>query len=395
MPHRRIAIVGASVRAAAASAVRAGFQVTAADLFADDDLRTVAQATKIGQYPGELLSWLRALEPKPAAWMYTGALENHPELVDAMAAVAPLLGNRGEVLQQVRSPWRLAEVLMEAGLLFPETRVSPDGLPCDGSWLTKTGRGASGSGVRALTKTRRQGDKETRRQETTLSPSRAPYLVYQRRVAGTPCSAVFVADGGTATLLGVVRQLVGEDWLGAGEFQYCGAIGPYPLAAETLSRIAGIGNVLAERLDLAGLFGVDLIIDGGQVWTIEVNPRYTASTEIVERATGIGAIAAHAAACRRHRWSSAISHRVKVIYGKAILFAKRPVAISSAFADWARNETLRNARWPSIADVSPLGTEIDTGRPVITLFADGTTVDQVTANLKLRVAIIQERLYVD
>src|SRR5207253_82960 len=108
----------------------------------------IATATRIRPYPEGLLDWLRTIEPP--AWMYTGALENHPELVDQMAWIAPLAGNPGDVLARVRSPWELATALQTAGLLFPETRQSSEGLPRDESWLAKTYHRASGSGVRAL-----------------------------------------------------------------------------------------------------------------------------------------------------------------------------------------------------------------------------------------------------
>ena len=88
MNKQPLAIVGASTRSAAASTVRAGFQLIAADLFADTDLRKIATATRISPYPEGLVDWLRALEPP--AWMYTGSLENFPELVDEMAWLAPL-----------------------------------------------------------------------------------------------------------------------------------------------------------------------------------------------------------------------------------------------------------------------------------------------------------------
>ena len=141
-----LAIVGASARAAAHSALRAGFQPVTADLFADADLGAFATATRIAPYPDGLLDWLRAVEPP--AWMYTGALENHPDLVDQMAWIAPLWGSPGDVLTRVRSPVELLHALTSNGLLFPETRTSPDGLPLDGTWLVKTYHGASGSGVR-------------------------------------------------------------------------------------------------------------------------------------------------------------------------------------------------------------------------------------------------------
>jgi hypothetical protein len=71
----RIVIVGASVRAASASAVRAGFDVTAADLFAHEDLCRIAGAAQIDNCPFGFVGWLQALSPTPGAWMYTGALE--------------------------------------------------------------------------------------------------------------------------------------------------------------------------------------------------------------------------------------------------------------------------------------------------------------------------------
>jgi uncharacterized protein len=387
-----LAIVGASVRAAAASAVRAGFRPLAADLFADADLRAIATTTRISPYPEGLLDWLRTVEP--AAWMYTGALENHPELVDQMAWVAPLWGNTGDVLARVRSPWELARALYNAGLLFPETREHADGLPHDGSWLAKTYRGASGSGVREL-ESGGMGESESGRlrSETVridsppLLLSHSPPLCYQRRVAGTPCAAVFAATRGSATLLGVTRQLVGEAWLGAHGFQYAGSIGPWPVSEVALATITRIGKVIAEEFELLGLFGVDMVIEDDNVWTIEVNPRYTASVEIVERVTNIQAIAMHAAACNNSQLpnirvspQSAVANS-KACHGKAVLFSRRDIDISKQIADATLAGSLKKP-WPSHGDISLAGTPIQAGRPILTLFADGATVDEVECQLR-------------
>ena len=106
--------------------------------------------------------------------------------------------------------------MQDADLHFPAIRASPDGLPRDGSWLVKTGRGASGSGVAVLVDAAVGAD-----------------TFFQQRVSGVPCSAVFAATGGKSELLGIVRQLVGETWLHARAFQYCGAIGPWPVSPDT------------------------------------------------------------------------------------------------------------------------------------------------------------------
>jgi predicted ATP-grasp superfamily ATP-dependent carboligase len=380
-----IAIVGASTRAAAASAKRAGFTPITADLFADADLRAIATTTRVSPYPEGFLDWLRATEPP--AWMYTGALENHPELVEQMAWIAPLWGNPGDVLERVRDPWELAASLRAAGLLFPEARATADGLPHDGSWLAKTYQGASGSGVRELGTAHpaREGSEEH---------SVGPSAVFQRRILGTPASAVFVAMDNTAVFYGVTRQLIGETWLGAHRFQYAGSIGPLPISKTTDATLMTIGDVLTKQFNLSGLFGIDFILDGDQVWTLEVNPRYTASVEICERAAGWHAFESHVTDWLPNPPASdpAWGRLPKRSHGKAILFAKRDVQISDEFAEISLAEALRTP-WPALADVSPAGTPVEVGRPILTIFADGDNGDQVEQRLRQRVAELEEQIY--
>jgi uncharacterized protein len=398
-----LAIVGASTRSAAASAVRAGFQPLAADLFGDADLQRIATTTRIRPYPEGFLDWLRSVEPP--AWMYTGALENYPELVDQMAWIAPLLGNPGDVLARVRSPWELSDALHRAGLLFPETRASAAGLPQDGSWLAKTYHGASGSGVRLLSAQQGVWSREE---------IQAEKLCFQKRVDGTPCAAVYVAADGEAQLLGVTRQLIGEPWVRAHGFQYAGSIGPWPVSEATRTTLVRLGNVLSKRFELVGLVGVDFMLDGEQVWTVEINPRYTASVEIVERFTSVAAIAAHVAACGGLcgeleqagpspapiggeafdglSRADAPARYESNCHGKATLFATRDVVISETFADYSIAESVRFP-WPMLGDVSGAGTPIENGRPVLTIFASGTSVAEVEQRLRERVVEVEDRLY--
>lgn len=390
--NQPLAIVGASTRAAAASARRAGFQPLAADLFADADLRAIATTTRIAPYPEGFLDWMRAIEPR--AWMYTGALENHPELVDQLAWIAPLWGNPGDVLERVRNPHEVASALRHAELRFPETRDLADGLPRDGSWLVKTYRGASGSGVRVLSTEYRERNAENAISPDASSAPRRAY--YQRRVAGTPAAAVFVAMDNTAVLYGVTRQLIGEPWLGSHGFQYAGSIGMLPISETTDNTLMRIGDVLTKQFELSGLFGVDFILNGDQVWPLEVNPRYTASVEICERATAWHAIESHVtdwlpgAPPGEPTWRRLPG----LAYGKAILFAKRDIIISQAFAEMSLAEALRMP-WPTLADVSPAGTIVEAGRPILTVFTDGETVEVVEHRLRQRIAELEQLIYGD
>jgi predicted ATP-grasp superfamily ATP-dependent carboligase len=368
--------------------VRAGFTPLAADLFADADLRQIATTTRISPYPDGFLDWLRTTEPQ--AWMYTGALENHPELVDQMAWISPLLGNPGDVLARVRDPWELARTLQNAGLSFPEIRESADKLPHDGSWLKKTFHGASGSGVRSLEQGAESGEFEEQQSERDA--------VYQRRVEGVPCAAVYVAVDGTAAPLGVTKQLIGEPWLNSHGFQYSGSIGPYAISEAARNTLVRLGEVLAMEFELVGLFGVDFILDGDHVWTVEVNPRYTASIEVVERYNGACAIGAHVEACgeglpmeRKQLWASVGWWKASQVHGKAILFARRDLVIGQAFADATLAEAIRMP-WPTLADVSVAGTPVEAGRPILTLFAEGASVEEVERRLRDRVIALERML---
>lgn len=372
----RIAIIGASVRAAAASAVRAGYQVVAADLFADLDLCAIAAATQIDDYPHGFVPWLKSLSPKPAAWLYTGALENHPDLIDQLATIAPLWGNPGEVLRRVRSPWLLAEALADAGLRFPETRTTSADLPTDSTWLLKTGRGASGTGV-----------------ESWHGQAADANAFLQRRVPGIPCSATFVATGVKSRLLGIARQLVGETWLHAREFQFCGAISPWPVTHEVLRGIQSIGNALTNRFQLRGLFGIDLMLDETQAWTIEVNPRLPSSGEIVERAIGTDLLAAHFNACCKTTLPQSVCANSSTVFGKAILFSREAVEITRPLKLTAHHRDL-DSQSPALADLPRIGTQIERGHPIVTIFASGASTDEVAACLKARVAIAEKQLYV-
>jgi predicted ATP-grasp superfamily ATP-dependent carboligase len=204
--------------------------------------------------------------------------------------------------------------------------------------------------------------------EASANSAREQNAVFQRRIEGEPLAAIYVADVNGTRLLGMTRQLVGIGWTGAAPFQYCGSISysPRPFGEGLLlNSLHGLGNAFADAFQLRGLFGIDLILSGDELFVLEINPRYTASVEVVERATD----------------TSANCH------GKAILFAKRNVVVSSKFAAWALE--LAGDR---LADVPAAGTTIAKGRPVVTLFAAGKNPQSTSAALQKWLAEVENRL---
>ena len=87
-----LVIVGASARAAAQSALRAGYEPWCIDLFADRDLRAFASVQRCpwSDYPQGIHILLREA-PKSAPVLLTGAMENHLFEVEKIAHIRPLL----------------------------------------------------------------------------------------------------------------------------------------------------------------------------------------------------------------------------------------------------------------------------------------------------------------
>jgi uncharacterized protein len=364
-------LFGASTRAAAFSALRAGLRPWCADLFADSDLRArcPVAAVPAERYPDGFLDLLPGAPPGP--WMYTGALENRRGLVRKLARLRPLWGNDAAALAAARSPWRVHSALTAAGLPCPAVRPVTDPPRGRGRWLLKPRAGATGCGIRFW-------------DGSAVSRSRAAKSYLQEFIEGENCAALYVGDGTGARLLGVTQQLVGESWLGAGRFRYCGSVGPFHLGPSTRALLEKIGETLTAAAGLRGLFGVDFVLRDGVPWPVEVNPRYTASVEVLEYAIGLPALPWH---CRVFEAAAPVSEQVvpgsASIVGKAILFARASLDFP-AEGPWLPE--LRSPglieEMPAFADIPPAGQRIEAGKPILTCFAGAADVDGCLERLR-------------
>ena len=154
---------------------------------------------------------------------------------------------------------------------------------------------------------------------------------------------------------------------GAGAFCYAGSLGPLRLEPKLVHQLQTIGQEIARRFSLVGLFGVDLILAGDRFWVIEVNPRFPASVEVLERACGFEAVAMHVEACRSGRLPRppATSGRW---CGKAILWARADLVVPADIPGLAPPADLKS--WPEVADVPAPGTRIRAGGPIATVLAE-------------------------
>ena len=383
---RPLIVLGFSARAAAFSAQAANFAPYAIDLFADRDLAALCRAVKISRYPGDFLAALR--DAPQAPWIYTGGLENFPGLVERMAAIRPLLGNGGKVLRRVRNCQLLAEAAGAAGLPFPETRLSSGA--CVGTrpveedranpakeraWLCKPRRGSGGLGIRAASEA-----------EIGLPP-RGGCL--QALVRGQSASAVFMSAEGRSELVGVTRQLVGRDFGFEPALVYAGSIGPLALRENEIAKLQRLGDELARQFGLAGLWNVDFIRTESALWPLEVNPRYSASVEVLERLSGRGLLGEHVAACEAGALSGAVETVKGRVVGKAVAYAARGGVVLPGFdtliEEWNAPECPAG-----ILDLPRVGERIEAGQPIATVMVGGWEEREVESVLRERVARVGE-----
>jgi uncharacterized protein len=345
-------------------AMRDGQRVVALDLFGDLDLRRSGARVVTGGGLGALVD--AAVAQRPGSMVYGASFENHPALVARLCERHVLLGNAPTTLRAVRDPQRLGTALRDASLAFPRTfATAPDDRSA--RWLRKPLRGGGGTRVRAW----RGG--------------RLPAgMVVQERIDGVACSAAAVADGVDAVVLGITEQLVGRRAFGVRGHRWCGNVVPPRLTdgeRDALLREArSICSCLASAFGLRGLFGVDLVWDGERAWTLEVNPRPTASLEAIEAAHGVSAFAAHLQACAGELPRAEAGRGGAA--GKAVLFATEDVVIGDS------------ERWleRGVRDVPHPGERIAAGRPICTVVTTATTPEEALAGLQEQAARLRGEL---
>jgi predicted ATP-grasp superfamily ATP-dependent carboligase len=354
----RILITGLTTRAVAESAVRAGADIVTVDYFGDLDQERLCETHPLrergrGYSAAALLDVARELPYD--ALVYCGGLENHPEVVADLADGRVLLGNEPRTLARVRDPATLFPYLARQGFAVPETRLPTDPLPGGGRWLLKPARGGGGQGVRTWT---------GQRPEATQ--------ILQEMVEGVSASASFVADGWRSVVLGWTAQLHRPR-----SFRYAGNVLPLVAGARARREVDAIAEAVTREYGLRGLNGFDFVLRDERPVVVEVNPRYCASMELVERAAGTSLFGLHLAACGGQL--PAPLDLGTGVWGKAIVYASLTVA------------TPDTTRWltEGIRDVPHPGEVIRAGQPICTVLASAPTRARCEADLRAAAARVK------
>jgi predicted ATP-grasp superfamily ATP-dependent carboligase len=352
-----VAIVALSGRALAAAARHAGVACDVIDLFGDSDTRALASRWVAGEgTPAEglvaapLLATLAEMRP---SGIVTGAgFESDPTLLAGMAEIAPLLGNSPDVVAAVKDPLRLAATLRRLELPHPETQLAR---PAESGWLEKQVGGSGGTHIRTA----------------GARPARDRF--FQRRIAGRPVSALLVANGRTAWVIGLSEQWTAP---AAGTpYRYGGCAAPASVSERLAGAIVEACRAIAEATHLCGLNSLDLLVDGDRFWVLEINPRPGATLDIFDGT-------ADASLWRMH--CAGVAGDLP-----AVLPAPRAArAASVVYAPWPCTAPAA-VTWPDwVADRPMPGSRIGREDPICTVLAEAATAEAARRAVELRAARI-------
>jgi predicted ATP-grasp superfamily ATP-dependent carboligase len=383
-PRPRLLIVGCSTRAAAWSAVRAGFRPVCADQFGDEDLRQVAEVVDSASL-WDLAAHQQANKVADA-WMFVGGMENHPGQLRVLTNDTWRFG-RGMAtepkhLNVLRRPELLQSAAEAAGIPPLEIhRQRPSSSGSDQTlWVRKNAASGGGLGIHF-----------DQSHHFDANPAEREGGYWQEFFPGRPMSVVLLVSKATTRIVGLTEQLIGEvESAAPSSFIYCGNILPAKLPRTAGEQLRMVAESLSTA-GLRGLCGMDFLWDGTSLRLLEVNPRYTAACELLEFALQRSLLTEHWRCFDEESHPPGFTKETRRdhlpgVVGKLILYARRAVTAP----DLSRFLAPRSP-WsvPFLADIPRIGTWFEPGQPLCTVFATGRDADAVRQKLYRRAARVR------
>jgi len=362
----------------ATSATKAGYKVYTVDYFGDQDLKRVCHESlsivkqtlgvTCGQLstnfnPEALLQLTMGLLKKNTidVTLLSTGLDDSPDVLFELNDMIPILGNCPHVIKRIRDKMKFFQELERLEIPHPETAMAENfeearkkakdiGYPV----LVKPSKGFGGVGIRKA-----QGPKELKQafQHASLIDEK---VLIQEYISGTPASVSLISSNNETITLTLNEQLLGVNELGQEEpFGYCGNVVPLVTTRSVMNRCKNTTERITSHFGLIGSNGIDFVISKeGIPYVVEVNPRFQATLECVERVLGINMVEAHMKAC--------LQGILPIIVKKTAVFCTRLILFApqrSIIPDLSVFEEVRDIPIPEVI--------IEKGEPVCSIVREG------------------------
>ena len=304
--------IGVDVVRLAVSAKKAGYEVFAADYFGDQDLERVCLKglSIVEQRPGAtcgrmgtdfeaepLLHFAKELADKnqiDGVLLSSGLDDSHSVLCE-LNDLIPMLGNQPDVIKRVRNKTDFFRELRRLGIHHPETVIvesfeeaKKEGKDIGYPVLVKPSRGFAGVGIR------KAGDLNELKHAFKDASVIDEKVVVQEYISGIHASMSLISSTKETMILTLNAQLQGLVGVGQREpFGYCGNVVPLVTTRIVVEKCKTISERITSHFGLVGSNGVDLVVSNeGEPYVVEVNPRFQATLECVERVLRLNVVEA-------------------------------------------------------------------------------------------------------
>ncbi len=361
----KLLIISCSARMLAQSAARAGIRVVTLDHYADADTRASAAVSETvpfqngGFDPPPLVEAALRLAPgKDYPLVYGSGLDTQPDLLEAFAKSHEVIGNSPAIQRLFRSPPSFFGLLRHCGISYPEIRHERPART--ENWLIKSGCSEGGKRVRFC-----------------AQDQAGPEDYYQKRLHGPALSALFLADGREAKVIGFNTL-----WTSASPtqpFLFAGAMNHAPLDARLRQQVKSHIITLVKASGIKGLNSLDFMIDSrDELQVLEVNARPSATMALYDQDAPEGLLAAHIRACRGELAFDAAASSSRAF--RVIFAPKRVISMASS-------------AWPAwCADLPVSGSPVVAGEPLCTVRAEGGNPIEAERLLEARLNQLSARL---
>ena len=396
---KKVGVIGFNARPLACSVRRAGGLPYVSDYWGDSDLDACSE------------EWIAVLSPVPGsrqrgslgAPVHISLSENFEHLfgdteldftligsgfddhTDSLVSIDEkhgITGNSVDLMQGARDKERIAKLAKKNDINYPTHSIVENleeakeimkqlGLPCVIRPITSGG----GAGIRKIS-----GFKQLETFYKALEESeRLGPRVVQEYVSGIDVSASVLGTGTDAMTLSIQDQLIGLPSAGRlSDFVYCGNRIPASVDDKIQERVRNVSESLTSELHLKGSIGIDYVVTStGDIWLLEINPRFQGSLEMLERASDISVSVLHIQACEGKLPDMAPRYQPTT---KMIVYAHQDGTVPDL------------SLWPSTVDRSPEGVEVNQGDPVCSIIESGSDPIEVFSKVESISAQIQEKL---
>ncbi|MDF1540969.1 MAG: ATP-grasp domain-containing protein [Candidatus Thorarchaeota archaeon] len=397
--NKKVGVIGFNARPLACSVKRSGGLAFVSDYWGDSDLDECSRewVSVLSSVPGSRQrgtledplhislsdNFQHTYADQELDYVLIGSgFDDHSTSLDQIENKYGITGNSPLLMQIARNRDRLSDLATNNEINYPRYRqvqtrdeaieaAKENGFPC----VIRPTASGGGTGIRKISGFKQLDSFYDRLLETDRLGPR----IVQDYVLGLDVSASVLCTGTDAYCLSIQEQLIGLPSAGRhSDFVYCGNRIPANLEERILKKIRRVSEQISASLGLKGSIGIDYVVShNGELWLLEVNPRFQGSLEMLERSANISVSELHILACNGELPQKVPEYTPTT---KMIVYANRDGTVPDL------------STYSGTVDRSPTGVEVHKGDPVCSIIESGMNSDEVYKRVESIALKIQDTL---